>query len=146
MLQENTSGKRLRTRDILMNIIAKAKGTECGICGKKLIDRYDVEIDHIVNLRLNGSNDLDNLQLTHKSCHRVKDAEIKKQHPIIHKKLLPIQKQTIHTMPSFRREALEKVRMNILFYLNQGVNKTEIAKKLGMSRPTLYDILNRVDI
>jgi 5-methylcytosine-specific restriction endonuclease McrA len=139
-------GKRLRTRDLLINVITKIKGHDCGICGKELTDRYDVEIDHIVNLRLNGSNDMENLQLAHKSCHRSKDIAVKLQYPIAHKKILLPMDRKKYALPSFRREALQTVRLNIIFYINQGVSKTEIAKKLGMSRPTLYDILNRIDV
>lgn len=56
----------------LLYLLEKQHG-RCAICGKWLPeDRTQVEVDHIVPIAKDGSNDVSNLQLTHRTCNRTK--------------------------------------------------------------------------
>lgn len=43
----------------------------CGICGKRL-SKKTANVDHIVPVSRGGTDDLENLQLAHPRCNRIK--------------------------------------------------------------------------
>lgn len=60
--------------------LAKRDGTDCGICGETVDlalrhpDLMSPSVDHIMPVALGGSNDEDNLQLSHLVCNLTKQA------------------------------------------------------------------------
>ena len=68
-----TRGKKQRRRHIPQHLrvqIAQRQGYKCPICKKPLSAAWD--LDHVVRLADDGSNDADNLQMLCTSCHRTK--------------------------------------------------------------------------
>lgn len=61
-------------RTLRAYVIAR-DGAVCGICGLGVLAE-DLDIDHIVPVSLGGSDDPENLQVTHASCNRSKGARI----------------------------------------------------------------------
>jgi 5-methylcytosine-specific restriction endonuclease McrA len=69
--------KRRQDKDTRYRLIARLlerDGTACGLCGLPTsIDGDDpTEVDHITPVNRGGRDDLDNLQLSHRSCNRSK--------------------------------------------------------------------------
>jgi Mor family transcriptional regulator len=145
VIMEIVNGKRISYKDIVINELILKDGSNCKICGKKILERPDIEIDHIIPLRLQGKNLLNNLQLVHMPCHRLKDRQIRSENPIAYKKF----KKNGNTLGrkthinEFQKAMYKQMRDKIFALYSEGMNKTNIAKKLNISRPTLYDILNR---
>lgn len=65
---------------VSVSVLANLKGADCGICGdpvdmKLRSPDYDSpSVDHILPRSLGGSDDLDNLQVAHLHCNRLKRA------------------------------------------------------------------------
>lgn len=51
----------------------------CGICSKKIKDYWQLSIDHILARMNGGTNDIENLQLAHKECNRLKFIKVDKK-------------------------------------------------------------------
>jgi len=45
----------------------------CQLCFKKIKDYYEADIDHIIEKGFGGSDDISNLQITHKKCNQRKE-------------------------------------------------------------------------
>ena len=52
--------------------LLKSQNCKCGICGNNFNDSDQFEIDHIIPKVMGGSDQVENLQLIHKTCHIVK--------------------------------------------------------------------------
>jgi 5-methylcytosine-specific restriction protein A len=67
---------------------------KCAICDEKLQRKY--ELDHIKPLASGGTNDIDNIQLLCKSCHKEKSQREKEDGPYVRIILQPLTKPTSH--------------------------------------------------
>lgn len=144
MLLRDTHGQRITYREIVIGELVRRDGAVCNICKGPIDTMSDVETDHIVPLRLNGSNDLNNLQLTHKSCHRKKDRDLMKSHRI--KSNPPKARVVRKQLSPWKLEAQKAIREKIDHYIKEGKSIVSIAKILEISRPTVYDFLSRADL
>lgn len=78
--------------------IILASQSVCGICGKpvdkslKFPDPMSATVDHIIPLSKNGDpTDLDNLQLAHRYCNRMKsDRLLGEKKPVDENRMLPL--------------------------------------------------------
>ena len=66
-------------RDKLVLKLWDAQNHKCFICGEKIdLDIHQVDIDHVIPLKLGGKDDTSNFALTHHSCNRSKqDADLR---------------------------------------------------------------------
>ena len=48
------------------------RNPRCAICGNRIIKIEDSEVDHIIPFSKGGTTTLENAQLTHRTCNRVK--------------------------------------------------------------------------
>lgn len=55
------------------NALINKNGNICGICGQPIPTMKDITIDHIIPKDLGGLDILDNFQLAHESCNKLKD-------------------------------------------------------------------------
>jgi len=49
-----------------------SQGNICGICEKPITNAKDATVDHIMPLSLGGRDDIENMQLAHKTCNELK--------------------------------------------------------------------------
>ena len=49
----------------------------CAICGNKILTIEDCEVDHIIPFSKGGPTSIENAQLTHRTCNRIKSDKIK---------------------------------------------------------------------
>lgn len=49
----------------------------CAICNQKILDFDDCEVDHIIPYSLGGQTSIENAQITHKICNRIKSNNVK---------------------------------------------------------------------
>ena len=52
--------------------LLKSQNCKCSICGNNFNDSDQFEIDHIIPRVMGGGDQVENLQLIHKTCHIVK--------------------------------------------------------------------------
>lgn len=67
-----------RYQDAIKRQLINSKGAICGICGKPIANMKDCTIDHIIPISRGGMTTLDNCQLAHKLCNRMKGSRIYK--------------------------------------------------------------------
>jgi 5-methylcytosine-specific restriction endonuclease McrA len=48
VIMEIVNGKKISYKDIVINELILKDGSNCKICGKKILERPDIEIDHII--------------------------------------------------------------------------------------------------
>lgn len=71
--------KTASTKAIKGILMKKQKGN-CTICKFQMVPGLqELEIDHIIPKKENGSNQITNLQLLHKGCHSIKTAAERKR-------------------------------------------------------------------
>ena len=61
-----------RTRQELRRLIAERDSYTCFYCGRSVIDRYNMQIDHIVPKHFDGSGTADNVVTSCSSCNNHK--------------------------------------------------------------------------
>ena len=66
----------MRNRGVLLGQIALRDGAICYLCGQGLIWDDPWEIEHVIPRSRGGTDDLNNLGLAHRSCNRVKGANL----------------------------------------------------------------------
>lgn len=144
MILRDNQGMRVTYREIVIGELVRRDGDICNICKKHIATIDEVETDHIIPLRLKGSNNFANLQLVHKSCHRQKDRKLRSalNIPVPPKKV----SQVKNNIAPWKREAQKNIRTKIEAMLSQKMSIVAIAKELKISRPTVYDYLARPDL
>jgi 5-methylcytosine-specific restriction endonuclease McrA len=50
-----------------LSLLMQRDGSACGVCGR-VLDVANIQIDHIQSRTCGGTNEANNLQLTHKEC------------------------------------------------------------------------------
>ena len=70
--------KRLGTTISLYDYFLIIQKRKCGLCKENLFGK-EINIDHKIPKSLKGSNDLDNLQLTHITCNSLKGNKMTKE-------------------------------------------------------------------
>ena len=50
----------------------------CAICGNKILTIDDCEVDHIIPFAKGGLTSIENAQLTHRTCNRMKSSNVEK--------------------------------------------------------------------
>ena len=66
-----SKNKRVKLKSNIRKAVYKRTEGHCALCGK-FVDYDDYTIDHIVPLSKGGTNDIDNLQCTCKTCNNIK--------------------------------------------------------------------------
>ena len=79
---KHDSIKDMKIRQFIKRQLINSKGPYCGICGKEITDMKDCTIDHIKPRAKGGLTTLDNCQLAHKECNRLKGDQQFDQHQI----------------------------------------------------------------
>jgi hypothetical protein len=145
----DTDGQRITYREIVVTELIRRDGDICQVCKKPIANINDVDTDHIVPLRLKGSNALSNLQLAHRLCHVKKDTKLRRECP----SLKPVRKfrdgndvAHAHALPVWKIEARQKLKDKIVACMEEGMNISQVARTLEISRPTVYDILSRIEL
>lgn len=72
-MAEHTRIERNKITPQVREVVRVRDGNECQICQEPIVNE-PWEIDHIIPLRNGGMSTLDNLQLTHRTCNRMKGA------------------------------------------------------------------------
>lgn len=67
-----TADRRLKLTGQEKRDMIRHQDNKCPICGDQLFIHDDIEVDHVVPLGVQGADDHENLQITHKLCNRKK--------------------------------------------------------------------------
>lgn len=114
---DNLKRKKL-TKEERLDIYNKYNG-RCGYCGEK-IDIKDMQVDHIVALRVGGTDTLDNMICSCRSCNRYKHTL---PIEIFRKQLNEIPNRLFRDSAIFRLalkyNLIEVKNKNILFYFEK---------------------------
>lgn len=69
------TGKRRKLTKGRRQKVIERDGLTCGIC-KTSVELHDVHIDHVLPVVHGGTNELDNLRVTHSRCNILKGAKV----------------------------------------------------------------------
>ena len=75
---DNTNKRQIFTKKERLELWNSKANNQCEIC-KKIVKKDEFEIDHIRPIATGGSNDISNLQIVCKGCHRIKTSDEQEQ-------------------------------------------------------------------
>ena len=78
MLGHNTNKRQIFTKKERLELWKSKANNQCERC-KLFVKRDEFEIDHIRPIATGGSNDISNLQIVCKGCHRIKTSDEQEQ-------------------------------------------------------------------
>jgi transcriptional regulator with PAS, ATPase and Fis domain len=127
-------GKAPNWKDLIVKQLFERDKNICQLCEDLILQDDLYEIDHIIEKKNGGTDDLGNMRVVHLVCH--KRRHIKNKHP--HGAL---------SIVATLKEVHDKTdRGYIIRALNKSKNLTQAALELGITRPTLYDKMKRLNI
>jgi Zn-finger protein len=129
-----------QARDTVEMFLLKRDHSQCGLCGKSLLDCNDKEIDHIILTSDGGTNDMQNLHLVHRDCHMEKHAAL------MQKIMNGTGLKKPYGMNEVRRKYYGEMANLIKEKLKTRQSITSMALELNISRPAVYDLIRKFQL
>ena len=123
-------------KGITIKYLAARDNNKCALCGNTL--GGNVDIDHIVPVKIGGTNEESNLRAVHAACHKARHARSRNKDKF--------RGRRGDKITNARRLIVQEIAPKIIEEKAKGKRIASIAREWNISRPTLYEYIRRYEM